>query len=133
MSIRSGSSEVESVKTYLTKIWKTGDDDQLRITWKAAREGSTSAFMSLPRIPVAGCGLRFRSACSTRCDGWSGGDQPGHRKQFGGAGTGSCAQVEGLIVRFEEAAAGASDPEIIEALPQSCGRSPPRRIRCHMS
>ena len=104
--------EVGMVKTRLKNIWMTGDYDRLRITRKAAREGATSAFMSLPSMPVTGCGLRFWPACSDCCQGWSG---------------------EGLIVRFEEAEAGALDPEIFEAQPQSCSRSPPRPIRCHMN
>ena len=103
---------MESMKTALKKICMTGDYDRSRITWKAAREGSTSAFMSLPRMPVTGCGLRLWPTCSDCCQGWSG---------------------EGLIVRFEEADAGAPDPEIFEAQPQSCSRSPPRPIRCHMN
>ena len=110
MSLRSASFEVTSVKTSLDMICMTGDYDRSRIPWRAVREGSMSPFMSLPRMSVAGCGLRpAGSDCS---DGWSG---------------------ESLIVRFEEADAGAPDPEIFEVLPQSCSRSPPRPIRCHMN
>ena len=95
---------MESMKTALKKICMAGDYDRSPITRKAARESSTSVFMSLPRILVTGCGLRFWPACSDCCQGWSG---------------------EPLIVRFEEADAGAPDPEIFEAQPQSCSRSPP--------
>jgi hypothetical protein len=103
---------VESVETCRKKICKPGDYGRSRITWNAALEDSASTFMSLPRMPLTGCGLRFWPVCSGCCQGWSG---------------------EGLIVRFKEADAGAPDPEIFEAQPQSCSRSPPRPIRCHMN
>ena len=61
--------------------------------------------MESVKTTVTGFGLRFWPACSVCCKGWFG---------------------EGLIVRFKEADPGAPDPEIFEAQPQSCSRSPPR-------
>ena len=64
--------------------------------------------MESVKTTVTGFGSRFWPACSVCCEGWS---------------------AVGLIVRFKEADAGAPDPEIFEAQPQSCSRSPPCPIR----
>src|SRR5713226_2806458 len=57
-------------------------------------------------MPTAGRGLWLRPACSDCREGWSGGDRRGHRKQFGGAGTGAHTSG-GSAGRFEEADAEA--------------------------
>ena len=89
MSTSAITSEVESLKTRLKNIWMAGDYDR----FSRYMEGGARDFYERLHVrawmPIAGRGLWLRPACSDCREGWTGGDRSGHRKQFGGAGTGA--------------------------------------------